>query len=602
MSSQSVLRNTMLRLTAVLLAFLMYALPSPARAELPPEKAVTVEGIVTDGEGEPLIGASVIVKGSATGVLTDVNGKYSIVAPPSGVLVVSYVGMNSVSVKIDGRKQIDIQLKDSSVALDDVVVIGYGKQSRAAVTSAITKVKAEDMAVMPNNNVMSMLQGKVPGMQVNFSSGRPGVSPAVTIRGGTTTSPGSDAPLYIIDGVIRTITDLNYADIESIEVLKDAASTAIYGAKAANGIVMITTKSGKKGSGKISVSYGLSIDHQPKRIPISDAREYLSITREAATRAYNPEKYLYGSFGMSTNNVIDSYVNCAFLDDWITKYGQAYVENLLTNRGWETMEDPATPGKMLLFKNEDFQDNLMRTPVNHDFNINFSGGNDRGTYYLSMGYLKQDGIVIGNDYNRWSFTANGSYKVMNNVTVRSSVNFISRKFVGLNENNVMARASLMPPTTRQYYEDGRPAPGENTASFRTRLHEVYYQSKYNAVDRTNLMAQIDWEPIHDLHIRPQFSFRLDNTKNHQFERANEVQKSRIAISTRDMAKNYQYEIVANYSKTLWNKNNFDFMLGYNHTYTDGFDSTIQGMGGTSDKIETINVVGEIDLSKTSMEV
>lgn len=599
MSSQSVLRNTMLRLTAVLLAFLMYALPSPARAELPPEKAVTVEGIVTDGEGEPLIGASVIVKGSATGVLTDVNGKYSIVAPPSGVLVVSYVGMNSVSVKIAGRKQIDIQLKDSSVALDDVVVIGYGKQSRAAVTSAITKVKAEDMAVMPNNNVMSMLQGKVPGMQVNFSSGRPGVSPAVTIRGGTTTSPGSDAPLYIIDGVIRTITDLNYADIESIEVLKDAASTAIYGAKAANGIVMITTKSGKKGSGKISVSYGLSIDHQPKRIPISDAREYLSITREAATRAYNPEKYLYGSFGMSTNNVIDSYVNCAFLDDWITKYGQAYVENLLTNRGWETMEDPATPGKMLLFKNEDFQDNLMRTPVNHDFNINFSGGNDRGTYYLSMGYLKQDGIVIGNDYNRWSFTANGSYKVMNNVTVRSSVNFISRKFVGLNENNVMARASLMPPTTRQYYEDGRPAPGENTASFRTRLHEVYYQSKYNAVDRTNLMAQIDWEPIHDLHIRPQFSFRLDNTKNHQFERANEVQKSRIAISTRDMAKNYQYEIVANYSKTLWNKNNFDFMLGYNHTYTDGFDSTIQGMGGTSDKIETINGVGEIDLSKTS---
>ena len=131
---------------------------------------------------------------------------------------------------------------------------------------------------------------------------------------------------------------------------------------------------------------------------------------------------------------------------------------------------------------------------------------------MSLGYLKQDGIVIGNDYDRWSFTANGSYKVMNNVTVRSSVNYISRKFVGLNENNVMARASLMPPTTRQYYEDGRPAPGENTASFRTRLHEVYYQSKYNAVDRTNLMAQLDWEPIADLHIRPQFSFRLDNTK------------------------------------------------------------------------------------------
>ncbi|WP_154955797.1 SusC/RagA family TonB-linked outer membrane protein [Muribaculum intestinale] len=591
------------RYATVLLALGMAMQPAESYAS-PADKTatqavITVKGQVSDSSNEPLIGATVRVKGHSDGVMTDIDGKFSISAPANGTIVVTYVGMTTREIPVNGRQKIDITLDNNAVNLDDVVVIGYGTQSRATVTSAITKVKAEDMAVMPSNNVMSMLQGKVPGMQVNFSSGRPGVSPAVTIRGGTTTTPGSDAPLYIIDGVIRTITDLNYADIESVEVLKDAASTAIYGAKAANGIVMITTKQGKKGAGRISVSYGLSIDHQPKRIPISDAREYLSITREAATRAYNPDKYLNGSFGMSTNNVIDSYVNCAFLDDWITRYGQGYVENLLTNRGWETMEDPATPGKMLLFKNEDFQDNLMRNPINHDFNINFSGGNDRGTYYMSLGYLKQDGIVIGNDYDRWSFTANGSYKVMNNVTVRSSVNYISRKFVGLNENNVMARASLMPPTTRQYYEDGRPAPGENTASFRTRLHEVYYQSKYNAVDRANLMAQLDWEPIKDLHIRPQFSFRLDNTKNHQFERANEVQKSRIAKSERDMNKNYQYEIVANYKKTLWNKNNFDFMVGYTHTYTDGFDSTLQGMNGTSDKIETINGVGELNLSNTS---
>lgn len=590
------------RYATVLLALGMAVQPVEAAAS--PDKTATkamttVKGSVCDPSGEPLVGATVRVKGHSNGVMTDIDGKFSVDAPADGTLVITYVGMTPQNVRIDGRRDISVKLSESAVNLDDVVVIGYGTQSRATVTSAITKVKAEDMAIAPNTNVMAMLQGKVPGMQVNFSSGRPGIAPAVTIRGGTTTNPGGDAPLYIIDGVIRTITDLNYADIESIDVLKDAASTAIYGAKAANGIVMITTKQGKKGKGQISFSYGLSIDHQAKKIPLSDAREYLSLTREAATRSYNPEKYLNGSFGMSTNNVIDSYVNCAFLDDWITKYGQGYVEDLLTNRGWETMEDPATPGKMLLFKNEDFQENLMRTPVNHDFNINFSGGNDRGTYYLSLGYLKQDGIVIGNDYDRWSFTANGSYKVMDNVTVRSSVNYISRKFVGLNENSVMARASLMPPTTRQYYEDGTPAPGENTATFRTRLHEVYYQSKYNAVDRTNLMAQLDWEPIKDLHIRPQFSFRLDNTKNHQFERANEVQKSRISKVERDMNKNYQYEIVANYKKTLWDKHNFDFMAGYNHTYTDGFDLTLQGYGGTSDKIETINGVSTIDPDATT---
>lgn len=602
MLNQSCNLRKICRYATLLLAFSMA--PQLAEASEAPQKAasqasITVKGTVRDSNNEPLVGASVRVKGHPNGVMTDIDGNYSVSVPSNGTIIVTYVGMTPKEVNIDGKNVVDVVLNDSALNLDDVVVIGYGKQSRAAVTSAITKVKAEDMAIAPSHNVMSMLQGKVPGMQVNFSSGRPGVSPAVTIRGGTTTTPGNDAPLYIIDGVIRTITDLNYADIESVEVLKDAASTAIYGAKAANGIVMITTKSGKKGKGQISFSYGISIDHQPKRMPISDAREYLSITREAAARAYNPEKYLLGSFGMSTNNVIDSYVNLAFLDDWIAKYGQSYVEDLLTNRGWETMEDPATPGKMLLFKNEDFQDNLMRTPVNHDFNVNFSGGNDRSTYYLSMGYLKQDGIVIGNDYNRWSFTANGSYKLMDNVTVRSSVNFISRKFVGLNENNVMARASLMPPTTRQYYEDGRPAPGENTASFRTRLHEVYYQSKYNAADRTNLMAELDWEPISGLHIRPMFSFRLDNTKNHQFERANEVQKSRISISERDMNKNYQYDVIANYTKTFWDKHNFDFMAGYNYIYTDAFDSTVQGYGGTSDKIETINGVSTIDQDKTT---
>lgn len=563
------------------------------------QSTLTVKGVVTDTAGEPLVGATVRVKGQSNGVMTDIDGNFTIDAPAKGTIVVTYVGMTPKEVQISGQKSLKIVLEQNAVSLDDVVVIGYGKQSRATVTSAISKVKAEDMAIQPSHNVMSMLQGKVPGMQVNFSSGRPGVNPSVTIRGGTTTSPGNDAPLYIIDGVIRTAVDFNYADIESVEVLKDAASTAIYGARAANGIVIITTKQGKKGTGRISFSYGLSIDQQPKKMPVSDAREYLTITREAAARAYNPEKYLLGSFGMSTNNVIDSYVNLAFLDDWITKYGQSYVEDLLTNRGWETMDDPATPGKKLLFKNTDYQDNMMRSPINSDFNVNFSGGNDRGTYYLSMGYLNQDGIVVGNDFDRWSFTANGSYKVMNNVTVRSSVNYIQRKFVGLNENNVMARASLMPPTSRQYYEDGTPAPGENTATFRTRLHEVYYQSKFNAIDRTNLMAELDWEPIKDLHIRPMFSFRLDNTNNHQFERANEVQTSRIAISTRDMNKQYQTDLVANYSKTLWDKHNLDFMVGYNYTYTDAFDLTVTGYGGTSDKIETLNGVSTIDKDKTS---
>ena len=256
------------RYATVLLALGMAVQPAEVYAS--PDKTatqatITVKGNVSDSSNEPLVGATVRVKGQSNGVMTDIDGNFSISAPANGTIVVTYVGMTTKEIAVKGQRKIDVVLTESAVNLDDVVVIGYGTQSRATVTSAITKVKAEDMAVAPNTNVMAMLQGKVPGMQVNFSSGRPGIAPAVTIRGGTTTTPGNDAPLYIIDGVIRTITDLNYADIESVEVLKDAASTAIYGARAANGIVMITTKQGKKGKGQISFSYGLSIDHQAKK-------------------------------------------------------------------------------------------------------------------------------------------------------------------------------------------------------------------------------------------------------------------------------------------------------------------------------------------------
>ncbi|MDE7443380.1 MAG: SusC/RagA family TonB-linked outer membrane protein, partial [Muribaculaceae bacterium] len=252
------------------------------------------------------------------------------------------------------------------------------------------------------------------------------------------------------------------------------------------------------------------------------------------------------------------------------------------------MEDPANPGKMLMFKDTNFQDNLFRTPVNHDFNIDFSGGNDRGTYYLSLGYLTQEGIVVGSDYSRWSMLANGSYRLTNNLTVRSSVSYSSRKSTGVNEANAMARASLMPPTLRQYYEDGTPAPGELTSSFRTRLHEVYYQEKRNIVDRTNLMAELDWEPVQNLHIRPMFSYWSNEGRDHEFERYNEVIKNRPASANHNSDKHYQYDLVGNYSIKLWNKHNFDFMLGYNHIYEMVFRMSGSGYGGTSDYIETLN--------------
>lgn len=553
------------------------------------QENITVKGVVIDDKGELIIGATVTLKGTTQATFTDVDGKFSINVPANGTLIFSFVSMNTVEIPINGKKEINVTMTSTNVDLSEVVVIGYGTQSRATVTTSISKVEAKDMGIVPSGNPMTLLQGKVPGLEIRVPSGQPGSDPQIILRGGSTTSPEADAPLVIIDGAIRTIRDVNYQDIETIQVLKDAASTAIYGSKASNGIIIITTKQGKSGTGRISFSYGLTIDHQPKRYPLSDAREYLTATRKAALHARNKNNYLTGSFAMSTSNDRNALNTTAFLDDYISKYGQAYVEDLLYNQGWEMMEDPVTPGKMLIFKDTDFQEELFQTAIGHNYNIDFSGGNDQSTYFMSFGYLDQDGIVIGSDYNRWSMLLNASYKVKPNVTVKGSVNYTLRKTRGIgNENNVMARAAKMPPTVRLYYEDGTPAPGELRNDFRIRRHEVYYQEKENKVSRINLNAEIDWEIISGLHFRPMFSYSNYEGKDHNFERANQIFNDRRASANHNMDLHYQYEATLSYTNSIKNVHNFNLMAGVSYIYDNWFRMSGSGYGGTSDYIETLN--------------
>ena len=282
------------------------------------QENITVKGVVIDDKGELIIGATVTLKGTTQATFTDVDGRFSINVPANGTLIFSFVSMNTVEIPINGKKEINVTMTSTNVDLSEVVVIGYGTQSRATVTTSISKVEAKDMGIVPSGNPMTLLQGKVPGLEIRVPSGQPGSDPQIILRGGSTTSPEADAPLVIIDGAIRTIRDVNYQDIETIQVLKDAASTAIYGSKASNGIIIITTKQGKSGTGRISFSYGLTIDHQPKRYPLSDAREYLTATRKAALHARNKNNYLTGSFAMSTSNDRNALNTTAFLDDYIS--------------------------------------------------------------------------------------------------------------------------------------------------------------------------------------------------------------------------------------------------------------------------------------------
>ena len=595
-NANSKLKVRQLLFYSLLLVFLASALNfTPLYAQ--DSKGLTT-GTVKDESGDPVIGASVVVQGTESGTITDVNGKFSLKTSDNATLTVSYIGFESQKVIAKKNSNLKIVLKENYVVLNEVVAIGYGKQSRATITSSISKVQAKDLSIANVANPLSLLQGKVAGLEVRVGSGQPGSDPTIILRGGTSTSPESDTPLVIIDGIIRTMKDVNTQDIESIEVLKDAASTAIYGSRANNGIVNITTKKGKQGKGKINLRYGLNVDNQPKRYQLSTAHDYLYATRTSALHALNPQNYLSGAFAMSTENARNTLNTTAFLDDYVSKYGQAYVDDLLTNKGWETMEDPVNPGKLLIFKDTNFQDALFQTAVGQDVNIDFSGGNDKSTYFASAGYLDQPGIVTGTSYKRMSFLYNNSYKIRENLKVLSSLNYSFRKYVDLGntEGNVMSRAARMPRTVRDYYEDGTPAPGELRNDFRTRAHELYYRTSENYVSRTNLSLGLEWTILPGLKFEPTFSFYNNEGISNSFEKANQIYADRKASASHNLDAHFQYDAILSYTKSIL-KHNFVAMAGINQTNDHSYAMSGSGYGAPTDYITTLNAT-----STTSQKV
>ena len=274
------------KILSVLFAFLFISLN--IQADDISSKEIKVSGIVQDQTGVELPGVSISVKGVDKGTITNASGEFSIMVSPDATLIVSFVGMETKEIAVKGRRNIVIVLKESSVLLDEVVAIGYGKQSRALITNSISKINKEEFQKAPGQNPLLQLQGKVPGLSLQISSGQPGADPQLFIRGGSSTSPESDTPLIIIDGIIsqgfRNISDMNPADIESIEVLKDAASTAIYGSRAANGIILVKTKSGQKGKPVVSLRYTYGVEQQPQRIPLLNARDYITLSRSNITK------------------------------------------------------------------------------------------------------------------------------------------------------------------------------------------------------------------------------------------------------------------------------------------------------------------------------
>jgi TonB-dependent starch-binding outer membrane protein SusC len=350
--------------------------------------AFTVRGKVTSEQGEGLPGVTVLVKGTAIGATTDVTGSYNIQAPDgNGVLTFSYIGYTTQEVPISNRSEINVRMVPDAKALSEVQVIGYGTQSKAEVTSAIASVSAEEIKDMPVVGLDQAIQGRAPGVQVTNNSGTPGGGVSIRIRGTSSLGAGND-PLYVVDGVpinntqtsnqqtgeerINGMSNINPADIESIEILKDAASASIYGARAANGVVLITTKRGRAGKPQIDLTTWYGISQVGRRYNLLNASDFAVLANE----------------GLATVNAQPAFT-------------QDFINNPTYNTDW--------------------QDAIFQTAPTGNINLSTRGGNERTQYMLSAGYMDQQGIIIESRFKRYNARVNLDQKINDKIKIGSNL-------------------------------------------------------------------------------------------------------------------------------------------------------------------------------------
>jgi TonB-linked SusC/RagA family outer membrane protein len=413
------------------------ALTTEASTPQASQTATVCKGVVVDAEGEPVIGASVRVDGTKISVATDIDGSFNLPGIKTGsVITVSYVGCKTQSVKWTGSA-ISVVLVEDSSTLNEVVIMGYGvTQKRAKVTNSVSKVTEENLTIGTNANPAQALVGAVSGVKVSVTSGSPSATPKITVRGGTNydntsiNSYGANEPLVVVDGVIRSsLSDINPNDIEDMQILKDAGATAIYGARAGNGVILITTKQGKSGSSRINFSAKVGLNnYNDIGYTMCTDEDYLYYYRTAC----NNTQWMLpgGNYASSLNTMLNSTNQPGGIGRTELANNQSYNilrktddNAYLLEKGWKEMRDPVSDA-YILYKNDDILKlNTNRPAVTQDYNVNVSGGNDRGKYYASIGYYDAEGAIKETFYKRYNFAFTGSYKLNSWLETNSVFNY-----------------------------------------------------------------------------------------------------------------------------------------------------------------------------------
>lgn len=552
-------------------------------------------GTVVDANGEPLTGASVLVKGTTKGAMVDANGHFSIAGVKVGqTLRITYIGFESQEVKWNGQP-LAILLQEDDNSLSEVVITGYGGQQRKTkVTNAISKVDAKALEVGTVTNVGSLLSGAVPGLAVSQTSGAPGSSPSIVLRGGTNFD-GSGAPLVIVDGQLRgSLSDINPDDIESLQVLKDAGSTAIYGARASNGVILIQTKTGKKGHSEINFKAKLGLNYMNNPYEFLSAPEYITALRTGYMNSldYAPKGNVNGAQPFGTGNVYNESMK------WNCLAGDVANRNELLAAGWSVMKDPLDPSKEILYKETDIPGIVMNNPAfSQDYNVSAAGGNDRGHYYAGIGLNDTEGLPVNSYYKRYSMTLNGDYQVHERIKVLTNFNYNRANWQTMpatqgDQANYFGRLLSLPPTARWADEQGNPLPGTSTGDG----NQPYWKDNFirdNQSDKFTMSAKTIINLYKGLTLTGSGSWYISSqfaeSFNHDYQNNTGGSWNRTRNSSASYDRDFRqtYNAWLQYQETFAEKHNIDAMLGmeYYDQYYRGFSAS--GSGAATDEFQDL---------------
>jgi TonB-dependent starch-binding outer membrane protein SusC len=525
-----------------------------------------VSGTIKDETGVAMPGVNVILKGTTSGTSTDSNGAFSLQASSKDILVVSFIGYESQEVPVGNQTNFDIVIREDLTTLAEIVVIGYGEQKKALNTGANLHVKGEDLQKLSTTNALQALQGQVPGVQITSNSGQPGEGMRVIIRGLGTI--GKNGPLYVVDGVIAgDINFLNPADIQSIDVLKDAASAAIYGSQAGNGVVLITTRKGKAGSrAQLTFDTFYGVQNVARKLPLLNAHEYAVIVNEAAV---NTGKSPY--------------------------FTEAQVAALASGtKNWESPNLSADQVNALKKGGTNWLDEMfVKDAPTQNYVLGLTGGSEASSYSSSLSYLSQAGVVGGEDYSnyeRWNFRFNSEHKLYGDVLrFGQNLNFAYVENNGISVGGIYGN-SVLPALSASPLTPMYDAQGEfwdnTTSKWNNKEANPYAQMVYNNQNRKNeqrLLGNVYFEvqPIKNLKFRTSLGVNYYANEGHSFTPVYQLSQYSYNDTTRvsqymNKGRTFIWDNLLSYSLAVGGDHHIDVMVG-----TSAYQGRGSGINGAN---------------------